>query len=275
MLVLLQGLRGWILTSSQVYSKPFDPVELLQCYCGVNSRTVPMGHWKQEVEVSLGLENMLQLHLYNKIGKNDVPWCCEFIKQDRVEFRMLAGGNKANGRITTTDFRGEDFDKLRCKKEVCKRWKMEVKQPRRNIDTVRVCRDETNPTWSWIWQRTWRAKRRAAIGTTAAKGRLKKMWVCCQTGMGIFTKSHGEDQGHRDVCTSIFTGKTSLQAPETRRSVWSKENLLFVKEVGHTQVPGTWWEAPTSAEEAGQCHCEASLYYLWKIMVVGKVSILS
>lgn len=35
-----------------------------------------------------------------------------------------------------------------------------------------------------------------------------------------------------------------------------------------THVPGTWWEAPTSAQGADQCHCEASLDHLWKIMVI-------
>lgn len=37
------------------------------------------------------------------------------------------------------------------------------------------------------------------------------------------------------------------------------------KQTGHTQVHGTWWDAPMSAEGPGQCHCKGTLDYLRRI----------
>jgi len=36
--------------------------------------------------------------------------------------------------------------------------------------------------WSLIWQGTCRAKPNASTSTSAAKGRLGKMWACCSMG---------------------------------------------------------------------------------------------
>jgi len=44
----------------------------------------------------------------------------------------------------------------------------------------------------------------------------------------------------------IFTVRLAFRNPRTLRSV------------GNTQVHGTWWDGPMSAEGAGQCHCKAT-----------------
>lgn len=36
----------------------------------------------------------------------------------------------------------------------------------------------------------------------------------------------------------------------------------------HTEVHRLWWDACTNAEGACQCHCQAALGYLWKVMVL-------
>lgn len=58
----------------------------------------------------LGLEKTLQLNLFKKSKKDDAPQH-KFTKLNGLEFRMLVGRNKANGRITKMDFKREDFVK--------------------------------------------------------------------------------------------------------------------------------------------------------------------
>lgn len=67
-----------------------------------------------------------------------------------------------------------------------------------------------------------------------------------------------------EVLDAFFTAQTSLQdswPPETMGEVWSMEDLERVeddqakggpKQMGHSQIHGTWQGAPTSAEGAGK-----------------------
>ena len=39
-----------------------------------------------------------------------------------------------------------------------------------------------------------------------------------------------------------------------------------LKQSGHPQIHGPWWNAPTSTEGAGGCHCWSTLHHLWKVL---------
>lgn len=79
--------------------------------------------------------------------------------------------------------------------------------------------------------------------------------------------------------------QSSLWSSEILRLLWEQmENLKqgrlnvsgrgsgwkAFKQTGTTLICGLCWDAPTSAEGGGPCHCEAPLNYNWKVMVVGE-----
>ena len=55
-------------------------------------------------------------------------------------------------------------------------------------------------------------------------------------------------------------------------SHWRKTRLGSIKRTRDTQVFGTWQFAPMSPQGACWCHCEATLYYLWRVMVMRRSS---
>lgn len=59
------------------------------------------------------------------------------------------------------------------------------------------------------------------------------------------------------------------EAPEQGKLILCEGDREHVDK-WHTHVPRTWWEAPTNAQEADQCHCEDSLDHLWNIVVIRK-----
>lgn len=52
---------------------------------------------------------------------------------------------------------------------------------------------------------------------------------------------------------------------------WGGLSEGTLKPDGHTQVHGTWWDVSMRAHQAGWCHWDRTLDYLWKILVIRRV----
>lgn len=151
-----------------------------------------------------------------------------------------------------------------------------VRQPMRNKDTVEVCRDEIM-----------KAKDHRDLSLTNYFKGNKKSWY----------RYNSSKRNPRENVNLLLNGDVDLYKKPQRwaSSPWLLHLfLLLVSSIPHTggqeedpekgklilceggrehldklhaHVPGTWWDAPTNPQGADQCHCEASLDHLWKVVV--------
>ena len=92
----------------------------------------------------------------------------------------------------------------------------------------------------------------------------------CRYGRTEGQETTGRFLASRDTCScsqwrtpNILGQKPTERTtfPWLRRTVWG-----IAKWSAHPQIHGPRWNAPTSAEGAGRCHCWATLHHLWEVL---------
>lgn len=130
----------------------------------------------------------------------------------------------------------------------------------------------------------WKA-RRAFLSASTAKGGWGKIWAHCSKEEGTWWQRTKNNLRYRKPFLSQcllarFTFR-NLSFPgyqweglEKRGFTLGREGPSWgtSKQTKYIQVHGIWQDISISAEGAGQCHCEATVDNLWKVMEIERGS---
>lgn len=132
-------------------------------------------------------------------------------------------------------------------------------------------------------ERNVEGKKRSFSKYLNSKGKMREnMDPLLKEERDLVTKDMEQAEVQNAFLASVFTGKICLQEP--LRHQWEGlEKRGFTpgrrwpswgtpKQTKYTQVDGIWQNVPTSAEGAGQCHCEVTVDNLWKVLETGRGS---
>ena len=149
--------------------------------------------------------------------------------------------------------------------------------PRMNIETLYGCADvglgKPKPAGSWTRRGMWSTTRRASTNTSTAKERPGKRWTSCWQETRKMPRC-SVPSSLRSLPVRFALRNSRPLKPKGKsgaRHASSVEEDLVKEHLNNLDVHKSPWPfgmQPQGAGGTGLCYCEASLHYLWKVVVI-------